>query len=286
MKIIIEFLRKVRRKILLAVMKAFFGEERRVLRNISLEGFEIIAPVNEVLGRQFIALREYEKEETEFLRANVRPNDICFDVGGNVGYFSLLLSGLAKKGIVHTFEPIKGNSTLIEASAALNGIKNIIVNNTAVGDQNGHVEFSVSQDTAYSSIINTDRVPEKMRVTVPIISLDEYIKKNQLSKIDILKIDVEGAEAQVLKGAQNLLKNSTNRPRIILIELFDDNLLGFNTSSKEITDTFLELGYTANIITNRAGKFIEHRLGENSKEYNFVFLSSETHNNEEFSHAS
>jgi FkbM family methyltransferase len=264
----------VRQKILLALTKAYFGERRRVLRNIRLEGFEIIAPVNEVLGRQFIALHEYEKEETEFFRKHIKSDDVCFDVGGNVGYFSLLLSSLLDTGSVHSFEPITGNSTLIAASAALNGFDNITVNNTAVGDQNGHVNFSISEDSAYSSMIDTGRVSEKVNVSVPILRLDDYIKTAKTPKVDILKIDVEGAEAQVLDGAKALLQNSAKRPRIIMVELFDGNLLGFGSSKEEIISTLSEWGYTAHIVVDRSGQHAVYSAEKHPKMYNFIFMPS------------
>jgi FkbM family methyltransferase len=199
------------------------------------------------------------------------PTDTCVDVGGNVGYFSLLMGSAVPNGIVHVFEPIPVNAALIRASAALNSMPNVLVNECAVGSSTGTVTFSVSRDSAFSSMRATGRVKESMTLSVPMLTLDGYLADRKIRRIDVLKIDVEGAEGLVISGASTLLGNEETRPRLVLIELYDPNLAPFQTSAAELILQMRSFGYSPYVIKDTKGALEPYDSARHSRYYNILF---------------
>jgi FkbM family methyltransferase len=253
-------------------VRRLLGPSPRRLRLVQQDRFALLVPVNETVGRNLWILKKYEVGETAFLEQQVKPDDTCVDIGGNIGYFSLLLTRLASEGEVHVFEPIEENVRLIRASAALNGLDFPALNCSAVGDEIGEVQFSISEDSAYSSLIDTKRLPESNKRTVPITTLDSYCNAKGLQRIDVIKIDVEGAEADVVCGASQILSDPSRQPRIVMIELFEPNMRVFGTSPKQVFDALLGWGYTAYSLKDDTGALQPVTSGPNDSEYNYIFL--------------
>lgn len=263
-------LNKIYRRARLELSKLIFSSKKLKIQSVSLDGFTLIARVNEDVGRIMKINGNYEVAETNFFKSHVNDGDVCFDIGGNVGYFSLLLAGLTKKSKVHCFEPIALNARLIEASAELNKIDNIVVNNCAVGEELGEIDFVVSEDSAYSSMIDTGRSPKQSVNKVPMDTLDNYVSKNNVERIDFVKIDVEGAEGAVLEGAGKVLSNPILKPRFIMIELVDVNLSVFGQNVEKIVEKLLSHGYEANAM-NAKGELLPLQKRDLKRHFNFVF---------------
>lgn len=261
---------KIYRRILLEISKLLSDPKKLKIQSVNLQSFTLLARVNEDVGRLMKLHGNYEVAETNFLHRVVKPEDTCFDVGGNVGFFALLFAKLAPKGKVHCFEPITLNTRLIEASAELNSLDNIVVNNVAVGARNGEIEFVISEDSAYSSMIDTGRSPKKSVRQVPLLTLDKYATEHGVERMDILKIDVEGAEADVIRGAHSLLSNPSRRPRYIMIELDDKNLNAFGETVTSIVNMISALEYTPNAISYN-GSLTPLKPDDLRRHFNFVF---------------
>jgi FkbM family methyltransferase len=234
----------------------------------------ILVLANEDVGRLIHFAGSYEPAETAFLIAQVRPGDICLDIGANVGYFSLMMARAARTGHIHAFEPIPLNAALLAASAELNGLRNIHLVRSAVGSSDGEAMFSESEDTAYSSLQDTHRKPLAKASVVPMVALDSYLVSNNLGKIDILKADVEGAEQLVVEGASRLFEDRDRRPRLVMLELFDENLSAFDTSASKVIDLMAIHGYGPHVVDDKGAvrPFVPEDLGA---VYNFFFLPRE-----------
>jgi FkbM family methyltransferase len=133
----------------------------------------------------------------------VRP--IVMDVGANVGKWTRHFLKLKPKAVIHLFE--LSQSTFNHLKKNLSG-KNLVLNNVALSNSDGIIEYS---DYGESSVVNTIILNEsynhrkKKLKTATSITGDKYMNKNDVSRIDLLKIDVEGAEYQVLSGfSENL----------------------------------------------------------------------------------
>lgn len=213
----------------------------------TINGYALLVLANEDVGRAILYDRKFEDADVKFL-AGVIPDDaICIDVGANVGYFTMLFAKLSPRGNVYAFEPLQLNASLLRASAALNRYDNIETFEVAVGNAIGETSLTQSSDGAYSSIIDTKRAPAERTVTVGLTTLDHFVENRGIPKIDVLKIDVEGAEALVVSGGARTFHDDSRRPQIVLMELCEKNLAAFDSTSKNLLDMMASFGYTAHV---------------------------------------
>jgi FkbM family methyltransferase len=251
--------------------RAIMPKGLRKIRNVRLKDFELLAFTNEDVGRQIWLFKSFEPDETHFFSNIIKADDTCFDVGGNVGFFSLLMAKHAHQGKVHVFEPIPLNAAMIRTNAKLNSFGNVTINNVAVGSGEGTVNFSVSIDSAFSSMRATGRIAEAQSIDVPLITLDKYVERSALSRVDIMKVDVEGAEDMVLVGGSALLSDPARRPRMVLLELFDENLIPFGTSVGTIVERMIAFGYSANVLGHGGRHLIPYQSEMANRYYNIIF---------------
>lgn len=246
-------------------------QEGVVLRQKHLGRFQMIVRADEEVGREIYYGGVHESAETAFLRSRVGPASTCCDIGANVGYYSLLFASLAREGAVHSFEPVPLNFYVLCTNRLLNHFSNVTANPCAVGDSNGSVGFVVSSDSAFSSIVNTGIKPVAMEISVPIIRLDTYCEKNGIGAIDVLKVDVEGAEAKVLAGATRIFADAGRRPRTVMLELYEPMLVHYGSSIDEILGQMEGFGYRAFVFAS--GQLVRFRREHYNRLYNVLFLN-------------
>jgi FkbM family methyltransferase len=231
----------MRRAILEAGKVAFPPGAPRVVQ-VKVNGAQLLVLANEDVGRRIALLRRYEPRDTRLLAGLVRNDDACIDVGANTGYYTMLMAGRARRGTVHAFEPVALNLHLLRAGVALNGWSHVAANLAAAGDRDGTIDFSEAADGAYSSLLPVGRKAEMRRIEVPIVRLDTYLGCHG-PKADVMKVDVEGAEALVLEGAAGLLADPGRRPRAVMLELVDRNLEVYRSSVPGIVERMAQFGY-------------------------------------------
>jgi len=217
----------------------------KALRQTNINGYQMLIPVDEDIGRQIYYSGEYEKNESTFVKELLRETDVCFDVGANVGYYTLLMAAQARKGMVHSFEPIPFNYHLLCSSVLLNGFENVVPNCCALGNREGECEFAVAKDSGLSSFVDTGRNPVTATRRVRVTTLDRYCAQQRVERVDFLKIDVEGAEGLVLEGSRHILRDPNSRPRAILLELFQPNLAKYGTQAEQLMGLLQAQGYRA-----------------------------------------
>lgn len=254
------------------LINLYYPSNKTKIVHTCLHGVEMLVRANEDVGKGIIN-KSFEVEELNFIFNWLQEDAVFFDVGANTGLFSLLAAAKSEKIHVHAFDPIKLNTALLQSSIEINSLSNITVNQTCVGDYDGIVEFSVSSDSAYSSIKDSGRKSEYKKVNLPIITLDTYIKSNSITKIDFMKIDVEGAEMMVIEGANAAFHNNL-KPKLMMIELFDKNLIAFNTSVQEAVIFVEKLGYKALILSGDKLVAFDNDVHAN-KNYNIFFLDNQ-----------
>lgn len=269
---------ELRRRAIRYFSKILLPNSRKKVVHADINGYSLLVLANEDVGRAIYFMNNYERPETEYLRKTITPNAVCIDIGANVGYFSMLMAKTAAQGKVYAFDPIPLNSALLRASAELNGIENIEIIESAVGGSDGEVSLSQSTDSAYSSIRDTERKPVERIIRVPMTTLDTFVDNRRIKCVDVLKIDVEGAEGLVLDGARKLLSDAALRPRVILMELFDRNLRPYDTCALTIIDTMWSFGYTPFFITNGA-ELTEFRVDRLEEFHNVLFLDKRSRRN-------
>lgn len=245
-------------------------QERVVLRQKHLDCFQMIVRADEEVGREIYYGGVHESAETAFLRSRVDRTSICCDIGANVGYYSLLFASLAREGAVHSFEPVPLNFYVLCTNRLLNHFSNLTANPCAVGDSNGSVGFVVSSDSAFSSFVNTGIKPMAMEISVPITRLDTYCETKSINGIDVLKVDVEGAEEKVLAGATRLFANRSGRPRTVMLELYEPMLTHYGSSIDQILGQMQGFGYRAYVFSS--GRLVHFQREHYNRLYNVIFL--------------
>lgn len=150
----------------------------------------------------------------------LQPGMTFYDIGANVGFFSVIAAQLSK-GVVVCFEPLAENVEHIKHNAALNHLSNIVIQSEALGCEDGDAIFNVSAVNSWGKLATVGSPAQKVQeITVPLGRLDTIIRESNLPQPGLIKIDVEGAEVDVLVGATETLMSS--RP-ILLIELHHTN---------------------------------------------------------------
>ncbi len=145
-----------------------------------------------------------EKYETKLFEKLLTRGMTVVDVGANIGYYTLLAARLVGvKGRVFAFEPEPENYALLIRNIKLNDYKNIVPEKKAVSSRTGKAELFINKETGAHGFL-PERENIKGVTTVETVSLDEYFKGRE-SPIDVIKIDVEGAELEVLNGMRNVV---------------------------------------------------------------------------------
>lgn len=138
----------------------------------------------------------------------LQPGDVFFDIGSNIGLMAIYASKkVGAQGAVHSFEPEPDTFKILQQNCAINHISNIRLNNLALGAQemDGFIYPNMDINRGASSLVRKDDSEGKK---VSIITLDQYLKQQQVGNIKLMKIDIEGYELEMLKGASALLQSS------------------------------------------------------------------------------
>lgn len=165
----------------------------------------------------------YELELADVLSHSVKNGDVCYDVGAYRGFFSGVF-GLAGASNVIAFEPFPKNCDQLNRLAFHNPGLPLKVENIAIGRGNGSVEFTVMPDSSMGKLATSSfqsDVCGTSVIRVPLRTLDSLVDSGRYPPPDILKIDVEGAEVDVLEGATEILR--IKRP-ILFIEAHSRSL--------------------------------------------------------------
>jgi FkbM family methyltransferase len=149
------------------------------------------------------------------LAENLKPGDTFFDIGANVGFFTLIAARLVgPSGKVFAFEPVPANAAAVRRNAALNHFAHIQVIEAAVGDSPGEIELILTRHPGGASIIHDTPSPDITgRIRVPMVQIDALVKAGRVPVPTTVKIDVEGAEPAVLRGMEQTAR--AHHPTII-----------------------------------------------------------------------
>lgn len=160
----------------------------------------------------------------------MRPGDVFCDVGANAGYFSIGVARRAPGVRVIAFEPQPTLARAIAVSAALNDLDNVLVFPTMLGARDGTAKLFVPSHSVHASAV--PRAPRVRALTCPVRTLTELVDRRLVPWPTLVKIDVEGAELEVLQGAVRLLQE--NPPYLVLES--DENADRFGYSRSDLLD--------------------------------------------------
>ena len=192
---------------------------------------------------EFARVRTLMNEEQMIydLCEELQPNDIFYDIGANIGVYSCLAGSITTEGQVVAFEPHPENIKSLTSNIDRNGI-NAAILETALSDESdtlvlaeegsgaGHGEHQITEDST------------KNGIRIDVRSLDAVRRGEGLPQPNVLKIDVEGAEYDVIKGGLQTL--SANDCRLVYCEIHPEKVQTFGGSYDDVIDTLAESGFT------------------------------------------
>lgn len=217
---------------------------------------------------------QYESEHSQMMLSMIRPADVVFDVGANIGWYSILMAKRIPSAQVHSFEPIPGTFARLRENIALNGLANVQAHNWGLSDAEKDLTFYFEPNfTVRASSANLADSPESaQKITCRVRPLDDMIGEIA-PRVDFIKCDCEGAELFVFQGAKKVLKQC--RP-IVFTEMLRKWAAKFGYHPNQIIDLFAELNYSCYMV-RQGGLEGLTRVTDDTADTNFFFLHNEKH---------
>jgi FkbM family methyltransferase len=219
---------------LLGSIAARSGEE-----TVDVFGYRVRLDLGEAIQR-WIYLGAFEPRETALVRGWLKPGMTFLDVGANFGYFTLLAASITgPSGRVLAVEPSPYAFSRLSETVRVNSLNQVRVEQLGLSDSNGTLDLYVSLASFHSPTMSADSGGEP--VAVPVRRLDDCLADWQADTIDLMKLDVEGHEPFVLRGAGDVL--ASGRIRAVLCEFNDFWLRRQGSSPRELYDIFRAAGF-------------------------------------------
>lgn len=209
----------------------------------------------------------HEPEVTEVVKKNLKEGSLFLDVGANIGYFSRMASEIVKEaGSIYAFEVEHDNFySLCRNTSSLN---NVIPINLAVCDRQDFLKIFRSSHSSCHSIMETDNFLSGEQFSAPAITLDlfweQYLNK---ATIDLIKIDVEGAEILVLRGLKKII--DVNKIKTIILECCPQIMINSNRKPEDIYE-FLAPHFSISVIEEKFNTFQKGNEISNTIEFNDI----------------
>lgn len=189
----------------------------------------------------------YEPRTVKVISDLLQPGMTFFDVGANMGQYTLLAAGQNCK--VHSFEPAPAMYEFLNEN--VQPVKDRVrINKIALSNTEEPVTLFMAKPHNVGATSFTDQYCASGETfEVPCTTIDNYVEKNGIARVDVMKMDVEGAESAVLKGATKLL--SGPHPPAIVLEYEESAQQRFGSSNAEMTSLLTKHGYTLERITDQ-----------------------------------
>lgn len=203
------------------------------------------------MHRRLFLWGTYEAEVTALLKSLLKPGDIFMDIGANLGYFSVLGSlCVGEEGQVHCFEPVPLVFEELMNNLRLAGAKNVMPNQCALGDKRGQAQIHLFRDLS-SGHASLAKLSENViqAFDCDVVTLDGYVTEHDITTVTLIKLDVEGAELSVLKGASGLL--GSVRPPMLVVEANSETSAAWGYSRQDILDYLRRFDYEIYLFRGR-----------------------------------
>ena len=223
----------------------------------------------------------FEAQYKTCLDAILKDAKVVLDVGANIGQYALYFAFQGKK--VYAFEPMPSMIERLKMHISMNNVSDKITLVTkALTSTNGQLQFSLpkGENSGTASTVlgrsqNTDEI-----IQVEGITLDDYLRSINFSgTVDLIKIDIEGAELFCLQGMKNLL-SSPNKP-VLILEMNDDMMKMAGYTPDEVAEFLKQFGYKAYELTRNGFRGPDEKILSLSE--NYAFLTDEHLKNRQIS---
>jgi len=225
---------------------------RRASRDIHGVRFDCDFALDPRVADMFFAA--YEPHEVEVLERFLKPGDVFIDVGANIGYLTAVgASRVGPTGQVHSFEPVPDYFARLDALRAANPSYSIAVHHVALGESEGTAEIAQAAETniGWNTMVPglLSGAAARARHRVRVRRLDGYLAERGITKVALIKIDTEGFELPVLRGASGFLDATRPRPPI-LCEVAPGAYPLLGARVADLFDYLARYGYSATDVEN------------------------------------
>lgn len=221
---------------------------------------------NSVIGEVLFYKGGFEEREIaavcEILRRTAKP--VVLDIGANVGWHSVRWAVGCPDSQIYAFEPAVGTAALLKTNALLNRVgarvKHVAY---AVSDKEGIAEFHECEDSAYSSLKDTRRKKVISTTHVPVTTVDRFVEEEDITRLALIKIDVEGLETEVLRGS---LKTLETLGPDVFVEIYGGE--ASNLNPEDTIRQMKSLGYEALVWKDEG--LVPH-VSHSDRYFNYLF---------------
>ena len=233
-----------------------------------------IHPDQRIAPIEILNFGYYEKPILSMIFKLIKPNFTIFDIGTNIGWYTLNIAKIFPDAKIFSFEPIPLIFGELKANLDLNGFKNVEIHNFGFSDREDKLTFYVNpEETVSASLKNISESTNIQEIACFVKRLDDFVVAHDVENLDFIKCDVEGAELLVFKGGLKAIKQY--QP-IVFAEMLRKWSAKFNYHPNDIIKLLSQIGYRCFKIKN--GLLAEFfSMDESTTETNFFFLHSIKH---------
>jgi FkbM family methyltransferase len=210
-----------------------------------IQGFTIYTDLNDAAVGKYVRDDNYERDVTTLFRSRARPGMRVVDVGANIGYFTMLAASLVgPHGQVLAVEPNPRNARLLEASRRANHFNHVTIAQIAAGRETGLLILNTSFSNGTTSAPPDELSQFLSAESVPSLTLDSLLDAG--ATVDLIKVDVEGAEFNTLLGAEATIR----RCRPFIISEFSPAMMPgiSHISGEDYLRWLIALGYDLSVV--------------------------------------
>lgn len=183
-----------------------------------IHGIDLVAPLQndglvcfintkDLIGWKIFFFGEYEKDTNRILAQHLKNTDIVIEAGANMGSETLLISKLVKDGHVYGFEPNPYTFERLKINTSVNELKNVSIYDIALGEKDNSIQFNIYPRDFCNSGMSSKYMATSQTRKIDVVqkTLDSFVKENKLTKVDFIKMDIQGAEMDMLMGANDTI---------------------------------------------------------------------------------
>jgi FkbM family methyltransferase len=215
-----------------------------------LDGFRMwLNPADAGVSKEILGSGGYEEFELALFRKECKPGMVLMDVGGNIGYYSLAACAqTGDQATIYAFEPEPTVGAMLRDNLALNEFRSVTTVDRALADKRGVLRLNVDEsNTGKHSLVQSEGTNVK-QIDIETLTMDEFVTERGIPRVDLIKIDVEGAEGLVLAGAQETIRRFGP---VIFMEYTPDWLARAGTDTRALFAGFAAQGYVIDLIDTR-----------------------------------
>jgi FkbM family methyltransferase len=231
------------------------------VRIVCNEDDKRIAPI------EILNFGHYERDESAMMLSLIRERDTIFDIGANIGWYTINFAKQFPFASIQAFEPIPQTFQQLEQNIKLNGCENVKARNIGLSNREDTLTFYYyASGSGNASSANLANDPATREISCAVTTLDTYCHKSDV-RVDFIKCDVEGAELLVFQGGQQTI--ARDKP-VVFAEMLRKWSTKFNYHPNDILELFFKLGYRCFFV--QGAKLQEFfAMDDETVETNFIF---------------